>query len=71
MITYLAVFIIYTGFLCYGHYQYSKVKKSGCTIKWNGYKYIVRDSKGRFKLQAKGRINGLFDIIRLGEDING
>lgn len=68
MITYLAVFIIYTGFLCYGHYQYSKVKKA-YSVKWNGFKYIVRDNKGKFKLQAKGRINGLFDIIRLAEDM--
>ena len=33
------------------------------------YKYIVRDNKGKFKLQAKGRINGLFDIIRLAEEM--
>lgn len=64
----LAVLGFYTILLCYFHSQYSKVKKV-FKISWNGYKYIVRDSKGKIKLQASGKINGLFDIIVLGESL--
>ena len=70
MITF--IFIFYTIALCYFDFRIHQVKKQH-SIKWNGSKYIVRSKKrgekGRIKLQAKGRINGLFDIIKLGETL--
>lgn len=68
MLAYFLAFVAYTIFLCYFHYQYSKVKKH-YSINWNGYKYIVRDNKGKFILMANGKFNGMFDIISLGETL--
>lgn len=64
----LFVLIFYTIAVCYFHSQFKKVEDN-YSIFWNGKKYIVRDNKGRIKLQAKGKFNGLFDIIVLGETL--